>query len=320
MTCLLCRGDSREVGQVATEDLVWLYRSRLGLGVSGSFGDLKHLSLNQCDVCGLCFFSPQVPAAPDVYSLLQDRPFYHQVDRREFERAATYTAGKRVLDVGGGTGAASAALGASMYVGLETNMAAIRSASEKGVEVRFETIQEHSLERPGYYDAVCAFQVLEHVPDPRSFLQECLATLREGGFLILSVPAQDSFISALPNNPLNLPPHHLTWWPDSSMRKVAEIWDLEMVVLQAEGLEPVHRRWYAANLCRMALCSLIGFSPRPIVDRRIVFRALESLGWRLSWFLGKGINDTGGLTRGHTLTAVYRKPRLAADPAHAQGW
>ena len=46
------------------------------------------------------------------------------------------------------------------------------------------------------YDGVLLFDVLEHVPAPRAFLDSVVRHLRPGGWLFLNVPALQSFASA----------------------------------------------------------------------------------------------------------------------------
>ena len=45
---------------------------------------------------------------------------------------------------------------------------------------------------PMRFDVFAAWQVLEHVADPRSFTSVCMEMLRVGGNLIVAVPALDS--------------------------------------------------------------------------------------------------------------------------------
>ena len=73
-------------------------------------------------------------------------------------------------------------------------------------------IEDHADQRPGHYDAVTSFQVLEHVTEPASFLRACVKALRPGGRLLLGVPNNDSFLGLLEDNWLNMPPHHMSLW------------------------------------------------------------------------------------------------------------
>jgi SAM-dependent methyltransferase len=43
-----------------------------------------------------------------------------------------------------------------------------------------------------FFDMVCAFEVLEHVEDDLGLLRQCRTHLRDGGWLLLSVPAHQS--------------------------------------------------------------------------------------------------------------------------------
>jgi SAM-dependent methyltransferase len=81
---------------------------------------------------------------------------------------------------------------------------------------------------------VCAFHVLEHVPNPAQFARDMYRCIRPGGYLILAVPKFPSVINDIPNFMFNAPPHHLTWWSEQALRTLAET--LELQVLSLEGL------------------------------------------------------------------------------------
>jgi SAM-dependent methyltransferase len=48
-------------------------------------------------------------------------------------------------------------------------------------------------ELPGAFDVITAWDVVEHVTDPTSFLSRCAALLKPDGFLFLTVPDMDSW-------------------------------------------------------------------------------------------------------------------------------
>jgi predicted SAM-dependent methyltransferase len=69
----------------------------------------------------------------------------------------------------------------------------------------------------GKFDAITAWDVLEHVPHPRAFLSACRSLLRPGGFLFLNVPDLDSWEGELLGRrwPLLLP-EHLNYFNNSA--------------------------------------------------------------------------------------------------------
>jgi ubiquinone biosynthesis O-methyltransferase len=102
--------------------------------------------------------------------------------------------GMRVLDVGCGNGSLTRELvraGCSV-VGIDLSAQGIAVARRAIPEARFEVlaanqaILENLAAEP--FDVVVATELIEHLYDPRDFLQGCLAALRPSGQIALSTP------------------------------------------------------------------------------------------------------------------------------------
>lgn len=113
-------------------------------------------------------------------------------DPRADIQAVIVPRGRRILDVGCGTGALAAALkrsGAEYVAGIELNSRAALAA--RGV---MDTLIEGSvLDCPlplaaGEFDYIVFADVLEHLPDPDRALVRCLPYLAKEGRVIVSVP------------------------------------------------------------------------------------------------------------------------------------
>jgi SAM-dependent methyltransferase len=172
--------------------------------------------------------------------------------------------------------------------------------------VRNELLDVHAPGREEAYDVVCAFQTLEHVPDPSSFVRLCVQSLKKGGFLIYSVPSADSYVSMIPNAVPNLPPHHLSHWPDATLMKIAELFGLKVVAMEHEFLSDVHRVGYATTICFLALNDLLRRKPA-LVDVSFKGRMVIKIASLMGRFLGRGLRDPRVLPRGHSVTVVYGK-------------
>jgi SAM-dependent methyltransferase len=104
---------------------------------------------------------------------------------------------RRVLEIGCGQGAfGSRIAGRVDYLGVEPDQISYEVAASR-IEPRGGTVinGSHEAVPAGVtFDAVCAFEVLEHIEDDKGALAAWVPFLRPGGHLILSVPAfQDRF-------------------------------------------------------------------------------------------------------------------------------
>ncbi len=111
-------------------------------------------------------------------------------------------AGGRVLDVGAWHGAFSARLAAA---GFETEACDLDPSEFRAAGVTCHAVDLNSVVsreaflalRGGYYDAVMALEIIEHVEDPWSFFRFAAGLTRPGGHIVLTTPDPANFYSRL---------------------------------------------------------------------------------------------------------------------------
>jgi SAM-dependent methyltransferase len=136
------------------------------------------------------------------------------------------------------------------------------------------TLQEAELPQRSY-DAITMWDVVEHVPDPISFLRTAYMLLKPGATLILNVPNLDSWQARVLRKrwPLILP-EHLNYFNKSSLRLAAETVGLKLVSFgsrpAAFSLQYIAYRLrqhdipVASSLVRLATNSFLGKCVIPI--------------------------------------------------------
>jgi len=306
-SCPLCCSSNTAVVEKLPFALIRrLYRRMLKVDLEKR--ELTTIELRQCRACDLRFYVPAVSGDERFYDSLQKFDWYYVSEKPEYEFAARYISSEdRVLEVGAGRGAFSGKIKPKSYEGLELSEAAAQQAQQRGIQVHKRSLAEHSTEHENAYDVVCSFQVLEHIPDTRSFIELSLRCLKRGGKLIYSVPWEDGFTGRQSNNVLNMPPHHATRWSDKALGHVAELFNLQVIAIGYDVLSDLHIRAFSTTLIENSLNRTLGRRHRTLdgVFSSILVKAPVRL---LSLFLETGLQDKTLRPAGHSVTMVYQKP------------
>lgn len=301
MKCPLCNyNDIIKIDTIDKNSLVELYKKFTK--VDFSYLLKQNINFYECQVCRLRFYYPVIIGDEKFYNSLQKFDWYYMNDKQEYRFAKEFIKeSDKVLEIGSGKGAFSRYIPTKAYIGLDVSKKAKRLAEENGITILNETIQEYSSKHKGEFDVVCCFQVLEHIGDPKRFIKASLNTLKSGGKLIVGVPSDDSFLKYVTNDILNMPPHHVTRWSDRTLKFIAQHFDLDLITIFHEKVQPYHKRLYINTLFQSLL-----FNKMRLLDYSFKFRIMNLLTSFFTAITYKRIKDEF-LPYGHTVVAVFRK-------------
>jgi 2-polyprenyl-3-methyl-5-hydroxy-6-metoxy-1,4-benzoquinol methylase len=295
--CPLTRSsDVSLVRTIPAHELIRRWKSGMRMDISNELSGIEQIDMLYSALADFMFFSPSTVAGSGwLYAQLAQFPWYYMPDKWEHAYAAERLSScGRVLEVGCGQGEFLQRLqskGCPYVEGVELNAAAAQSAREKGFVAHSQPLEDFSVGHAGRFDAVCAFQVLEHIADPISFLEAAISLLQPGGLLLLSVPNADSYLQLESWNLLDLPPHHMSRWTEKTFRWVARQFSLELISVKTEPLASYHASAYVTAK----------------LSKYLRVRELARMGGRLGGALLRSVPVLRHQLTGHTLLVELRK-------------
>jgi SAM-dependent methyltransferase len=283
----LTGGETNYIRSIPSSDIIRWYAPYCD--VHHYFLDIPQVKIYECRDTGYRFYYPYSVAGDGAfYQALAEEKLYYVPWKEEHEVAASYIkTGDIVFEMGCGTGDFLIEMSRRKSIkafGTEINPTAQATARARGVN--FSPVENA--------DVTCAFQVLEHISDVRSFIHEAIAATKPGGYIIFGVPNNDSFIDNDPTGFLNMPPHHMGLWNESSLRAIASHFSITYLSSHKETLRPYHYRyWYQVKFGDRI--KKLGF-PGKVINKviyELLFRFIISL--RAPKIIG------------HTIIAIYKK-------------
>lgn len=155
--------------------------------------------LVRCDACAMIFESPRYDAQVIIKGYMASSEAGHDSQYsmrvKSFYRALARNAkdipppGAKILDIGTAGGAfldAAKQFGYDAY-GMEPSADLVMRGKARGLQIEQGTIESHNFEQ-GSFDMVCLWDVIEHLPDPKSALIEIKKLIKPNGILLINYP------------------------------------------------------------------------------------------------------------------------------------
>jgi 2-polyprenyl-3-methyl-5-hydroxy-6-metoxy-1,4-benzoquinol methylase len=209
-----------------------------------------------CSDCGLQFWEPrEMPDArwyEQMYGGRDETLLPLEPGHKYFLADSLAPRGGELLDIGCGTGNFLAAARDAGYrvSGTELDRNAARFAKERlGLDRVLpltvkEFVERHADEK---FDVITFFEVLEHQAAPGEFLQKVKICLRPRGFIALSMPNRERWLTG--PDVLDYPPNHFLRWNAAALKNFLEAQGFEVLSMREQPADVVH----TAQMINMAL-------------------------------------------------------------------
>lgn len=290
----LTNGVIKKITEFKTSWITNAYQSELGIPVEQEFKKYEKIVLYKCKDSGYEFYFPfDVAGNDNFYFQLAKFDWYYNSWKWEHQQSLKFIQhSDLILEVGCGAGGYIKNLKQRFP---HKNIKGLEITVNPGAEnfILNETVQEHVAKGNGEYDMVCSYQVLEHIADVRSFLQDSVDALRTGGYLLISVPNNDGFLlKKRGSSILNLPPHHMGLWNTRSLKYLTKLFPLQFHEKHYEPIQDYHFEWFKNLLKQKIRKYNIPFTYRLTGNNRIMH------------FIATVLRN---FYRGHTIMFVYKK-------------
>ncbi len=231
----------------------------------------RHGPIAQCRRCGLVYAVPRpsTQAVLETYTAVED-PLYQEEREgrvltfehhlRPLERFTGPPAQRRLLDVGAYTGVfveIATRHGWNAW-GVEPSAWAVEQSRQRGLNMVSGTLETAGLD-DNSFDVITLWDVIEHLTDPQSTLQEAWRILTPGGALIVHTIDMDSaFARALGPRWPWLMEMHLYYFSRRTLRAMLEQTSFEVAWMGAQG------RYLRAGYLANRLAALFAPLGRPV--------------------------------------------------------
>jgi 2-polyprenyl-3-methyl-5-hydroxy-6-metoxy-1,4-benzoquinol methylase len=175
--------------------------------VSGKVRDQSQIGIMVCNNCGLVYLDSHKHITSDYYSLDYEKELFSRCTWKDYLNASKFDDDRRVLQLRDivakhsyldiGCGAGGVVLGLRELcreVAVVEPMKIWRgNLKKKGIDT-YSSVEDIHNRR---FDIISMFHVLEHLPDPISFLTCLKSKMSDSGMLIIEVPNADDALLSL---------------------------------------------------------------------------------------------------------------------------
>ena len=228
---------------IQSEKLIKDWQQSFQIDITQELQGHKKIYLYQCNQTQLKFFVPaDIAGSGKIYEQLQEFDWYYMADKWEHKIAREdLRECQKILEIGSAYGDfVQSCLETGLDIkGIELNEVAVSKAKERRLPVEHLDLKDAVELYQESLDAVCSFQVLEHVPNPKEFIDWSIKMLKPGGKLIYCVPNSESFLK-YQYNLLDMPPHHMTQWSKSSFKALEKLFSIKLSKFVVEPLATYH--------------------------------------------------------------------------------
>ena len=222
------------------------------------------LRIVKCKNCELIFVSPTFDY--EHYINLYKKTEYQKITKKLSEKSHNYRRKRfgierinilnkflkknkkhSVLEIGSSTGffIEEARNVGWKTLGLELNPSAVSFAQKRGLNVQNKDFLKTKFNEK--FDIICAFDVLEHLIDPKKIIEKAYKNLKKGGLLFVYVPNWQSASRLLlgeKNSHFIWPTHHLTYFTPNTLKSFFEKNKFKMIYWETQGLDFLDIDWY----------------------------------------------------------------------------
>jgi SAM-dependent methyltransferase len=234
-------GPARHVVNLRSANIAAMYAAKCGVDVRG-YLPADGIDLYECLGTGYRFWRPVEAAGNEEFYKVLSASWenYYSDWRWEYDYLHELVSkADTLLEIGSGRGYFLRFIESRVKsaVGLELNREAIANKCCTS-DIKAQTVEQVAADQSRRFDVVCSFQVLEHIPEPESFLQACVECLKPAGRLILSTPNYHHVPFTQREDAFDLPPHHMGHFSPEVFAALAKRYGLtlEGVFLQQRAL------------------------------------------------------------------------------------